>query len=289
MSDSKPIIREARVRDLPAIAAYLAPRLGGRGGELRYRRFLEYGWLADKPNLGFLIDEGGHVGGFIGAIYARRRVRGREQLFCNLTSWHVEERFRNLSLALVGRLLARPDCTFTTFSPTKTVVEVLKFFKFKVLDPEKAMFAPVSGLPGLLRRPRARIFWGKQLPGRLIDSERRIFEDHRSYRCGHFVIEQGDERCYFVTVRRGRGPRAFADVLYASNPALLARSIACTHVPIGLTHKTVLTGIDRRLLGPRPRGASFGYRGLRPLMFRSDTVGAEDIDTLYSELVPMYG
>ncbi len=289
MPDSRPTIREARAADLPAIAAYLAPRLGGRGGEQRYRRFLEYGWLADKPNLGFLIEDGGRVGGFIGAIYSRRRVRGRELLFCNLTSWHVEERFRNLSLALVGRLLARPDCTFTTFSPTERVVEVLKFFKFKVLDPEKAMFAPVSGLSGLVRRPRARIFWGKDLLGRLTQSEQRIFEDHASYRCGHFVIEQADERCYFVTVRRGRGARAFADVLHASNPALLARSIACTHVPIGLTHKTVLTGIERRLLGPRWGGAAFRYRGSRPLMFRSDTIGAEDIDTLYSELVPMYG
>ncbi len=288
MPDSKSIIREARDADLPAIASYLAPRLGGRGGEQRYRRFWEYDWLADKPNLGFLIDDGGQVGGFIGAIYARRRVREREQLFCNLTSWHVEERFRNLSLALVGRLLAQPDCTFTTVSPSERVVEVLKFFKFQVLDPEKMVFAPVSGLGGLLRRPRTRIFWGKDLPVRLTESERRIFEDHRSYRCGHFVIEQGGDRCYFVTVRRGRAARAFADVLYASNPDLLAECIAYAHVPIGLTHKTVLTGIDRRLLRGRPAGA-LGYRGLRPLMFRSDTLAAHDVDTLYSELVPMYG
>jgi acetoacetyl-CoA synthetase len=288
MPDSKPIIREARAEDLPAIASYLAPRLGGPGGEQRFRRFWEYDWLADKPNLGFLIDDGGKVGGFVGAIYARRRVREREQLFCNLSSWHVEEKFRNLSLALVGRLLTQRDCTFTTFSPSARVIEVLKFFKFQVLDPEKMVFAPVSGLIGLLRRPRARIFWGKDLPGRLTESERRIFEDHRSYRCGQFVIEQGGDRCYFVTVRRGHGARAFADVLYASNPDLLADSIGCTHVPIGLTHRTVLTGIDRRLLRSRPAGA-YGYRGLRPLMFRSDTVGAHDIDTLYSELIPMYG
>lgn len=288
MPDSKPIIREARERDLTAIAAYLAPRLGGRGGARRYRRFLEYPWLTEKPNLGYVIDDDGQVGGFIGAIYARRVVGGREHLFCNLTSWHVEERFRNLSLALAGRLLAQPGCTFTTCSPSERVVEVLKFFKFQVLDPEKMVFAPFSGLADSLRRPRARVSWGRDLPDRLTGPERRIFDDHRSYRCGHFLVERGAARCYFVTVRRGRGARAFADVLYASDPNLLAESIAFTHVPIALTHGTVFTGIDRRLLRRRPADA-FVYRSLRPLMFRSDSVTAQDIDALYSELVPMYG
>jgi hypothetical protein len=288
MPDAKPIIREASVEDLPAIARYLAPRLGGRGGEQRFRRFWEYAWLAEKPNLGFLIDDGGEVGGFVGAIYSRRCLRGVVQLFCNLTSWHVEERFRNLSLALVGRLLARRECTFTTCSPSERVIEVLKFFKFRALDSEKLVFAPVSGLGGMVRRPRARTFRGDDVAARLTEQERRIFEDHRSYRCGQFVVERGADRCYFVTVRRGHGPKAFADVLYASNPDLLADCIASTHVPVSLTHHTILTGIDRRLLSRRPAGA-FGYRGLRPLMYRSDTVEGHEIDALYSELVPMYG
>jgi hypothetical protein len=287
VSNSQPVIREARPTDLPAIASYLAQRLGGAGGEQRFRRFFEYDWLADKPNLGFLIDDGCRVGGFIGAIYSRRRVRDVPQLFCNLTSWHVEERFRNLSLALVGRLLAPRDCTFTACSPSPRVIDVLKFFRFQVLDPEKVVFAPISGFGGLLRRPRARVFRGEDVVGSLTEPERRVFEDHRAYRCGHFIVERGSDRCYFVTVRRGHGPRAFADVLYASNPELFAESIASTHVPIALTHRTALTGIDRRLLRRRPAGA-FSYRGLRPLMFRSDTVGAHEIDALYSELVPMY-
>jgi acetoacetyl-CoA synthetase len=281
-----PIVREARPDDLPAIAAYLADRLG-RGAE-HFRRYFEYGWLADKPNLGFLLEEGGRIGGFLGAIYARRPVHGGEQLFCNLTSWHVDDHLRGLSLEMMARCLARPGCTFTTFSPSEKVVAVLRHFRFEVVDSQKLLFAPVSGLTGLLRRPRPRISWGDALPGALTGAERRIFEDHRGYRCGHFLVEWGGERCYLVTVRRGRGARAFADVLHASNPDLLAAAIAWTHVPIGLTHGTVLTGIDRRLLARRPATA-VAYRGPRPLLFRSETVQARELDTLYSELVPMYG
>jgi len=288
MPDSGPIIREARASDLPAIAAYLAPRLGGHGGAARYRRFLEYEWLDEKPNLGTLIEDAGKVGGFLGAIYSRRVVRGREHLVCNINSWHVEDRFRKLSLRMMNELLARPGCTFTCFSPSEQVVEVLQFFKFRRLDSGKVIFAPISGLTGLLRRPRARVFWGDDVVRRLNDTERRIVHDHRSYRCGHFLIERDGERSYFVTVRRGRGARAFADVLYASDPQLLAECIAQVHLPIALTHGTFLTGIDRRLLRRRP-ATSFLYRGLRPLMFLSEALGPDDVDALYSEFVPMYG
>ena len=280
------VLREARAADLPAVAAYLADRLGRRAQH--FVRYFEYGWLADKPDLGVLVEEGGRIGGFLGAIYARRPVRGRELLFCNLTSWHVDDHLRNLSLEMMARCLARPGCTFTTFSPSEKVVAVLRYFKFQRVDAEKVLFAPVSGLSGLLRRPRPRISWGGELPARLTDAERRIFDDHRGYRCGHFLVERGVERCYFVTVRRGRGARAFADVLYASDPELLAAAVAWTHVPLALTHGTFLTGLDRRLLGRRPATA-IGYRGLRPLMFRSETLAEHELDTLYSELVPMYG
>jgi acetoacetyl-CoA synthetase len=288
VSSTNPVIREAHPADLPAIAAYLAPRLG-RGGEDRFRRLWEYPWLAEKPNLGFLIDDAGRVGGFVGAIYSLRSVRNGFGLFCNLSSLHVEERFRHLCLPLLARLLTRRDCTFTTCSPSDHVMAILQFFKFQALDREKVVFTPAAGLGRLVRGPRGKAYWRThEVEARLTDTERRVYEDHRPYRCGQFVVERGGDRCYFVTVRRGHGARAFADVLYASDPELLADAIASVQLPIGRTHRTVLTGIDRRRLRRRPAGA-FSYRRLRPMMFRSEVVAPHEIDALYSELVPWYG
>jgi hypothetical protein len=270
-----------------AVAAYLGQRMGPLGTERLFRRLLGCDWDPDKPNIGLLIEDGAEIGGFVGAIYSRRRVRGRELLFCNIHSWHVEERFRKLSLKLMDRLLARPECTFTCFSPSERVVELLRFFKFQQVEAVKVIFAPLSGVSRMLGRSPARIFRGTALASRLSADERRIFRDHGPYRCGHLLVESEGARSYVVTVRRGRGLKAFADVLYASNPALLAECIARTHLPIGLAHRTFLTGMDLRLLDRRP-GGSFVYRRSRPLMFRSNAVAQQDIDTLYSELVPMY-
>jgi hypothetical protein len=85
-----------------------------------------------------------------------------------------------------------------------------------------------------------------------------------------------------------RGPRRAGSSRDASNPELLADAVAWTHALLALTHGTFITGLDGRLVRRRPATA-LRYRGLRPLMFRSETLAAHELDTLYGELVPMYG
>src|SRR5262245_5002953 len=91
------VIRPATLADAEALAAYCAGALGGSGGAARYRRYFDYRWLADKPDLGVLIEDAGQIRGFIGAIYAHRRVAGQDHTFCNLTSIAVDESHRKLS------------------------------------------------------------------------------------------------------------------------------------------------------------------------------------------------
>src|SRR5437870_841244 len=98
-------IREAVAADLPAISTYLASRFGGEGGAVRYRRYFEYPWLADKPNLGYVIEDGG-IRGFIGGIYAHRKIRGEDRKTCNITSICVDESHRKLTLQMFQKFLA---------------------------------------------------------------------------------------------------------------------------------------------------------------------------------------
>jgi hypothetical protein len=91
-----------------------------------------------------------------------------------------------------------------------------------------------------------------------------------------------------VTIRRGRDLRAFADVLHASDPGLLAECLPWLAAPLFAAHRTVLTGLDPRWLPTRPR-PSFVYAKLRPVHARSTQIPFDQIDGLYSELVPMYG
>lgn len=280
------VVREATAADLPDITRFLASRFGGEGGEARYRRYLEYSWLPDKPNLGYLCEDAGEIRGFTGGVYARREIRGEQHWFCNLTSLMVDDAYRKYSLQMLKQLLARPDVTYTSFSASDGVTEILRFFKFTILEGAKVVFSPAAGLTAPLFG--VKLHRGKALAGRLSASERQILTDHAPYRCGHFLLEADGRRCYFVTVRRGRGLKAFADVIHCSDPALLARHIGRVHLAVGLEHKTALIGIDRRFVSAAPPGA-FVYSRLRPIIFRSPSLLADDIDMLYSEVVPMHG
>jgi acetoacetyl-CoA synthetase len=292
MTAGGPIIRAALPGDLTAIAAYLTGALGGPGGAARYRSYLEYSWLDPKPDLGVLIEDAGRIRGFIGAIYARRAIAGREHVFCNLTSIAVDEAYRKQSLQLFGAILRRKDLTFTSFSASDQVTKIFDFFKFAHCANERVVTTPLSGLAALRhafggRRTRV-VVEPAMIDAELSAEERRIAEDHRRYRCGQFVVIRGPRRCFTVTVRRGRGARVFADVLYASDPALLIDCLPWVHAAALRFHRTVLVGVDRRWVARRPRLA-FTYTRLRPIYMRSPTLSIEHIDPLYSEIVPMYG
>ena len=286
-----PVIRPATAGDLPAVSRYLAGALRG-GGPERYRRFLDYAWPGPKPDLGVLIEDAGQVRGFVGAIYAERVIGGARVTCCNLTSVAVDESHRKQTLQLFGALLSRKELTFTCFSASDRVAKILDFFKFQHAPGERVIVAPISGLAGLRAlagRPPVRVIAKPaRLEAVLDPAQQAIARDHGRYRCGRFVIERGGRRCFVVTVRRGRGVRAFADVLHASDPDLLSEHLPWIHAPIFRAHGTLLTGIDRRWVRTAP-AASFVYAKLRPAYARSPSLSLDQIDALYSELVPMYG
>jgi hypothetical protein len=282
-------IRPALAADLDAVTEYLARTLGAADGRApaHYRRVLDYRWLASKPDLGVVIEDAGRVRGFLGAIYAERVVDGAARRFCNLTSIAVDESHRSHTLRAFAALLSDKDRTYTCFSANEQVAKILEFYKFHRTPPAKVLVGPGSGLGGLARRVRV-ISDPARLAGELDPAQQAIARDHAPYRCAQLVLAAGARRCFMVAVRRGRGVRAFADVLHASDPDLLVTALPWIQLPLWRALGTVLTGIDERWVRVRPRLAAV-YTKLRPMHVRSSTLVPDQIDALYSELVPLYG
>jgi len=282
-------IRPATAADLDAVTAYLARTLGAADGRppAHYQRVLDYRWLAHKPDLGILIEDAGHVRGFLGAIYAERVIGQTTHRFCNLTSIAVDESHRSHTLRAFAALLADKHRTYTCFSANDQVAKILEFYKFQRTPPAKVLVAPGSGLAGLARRVHV-ITDPARLDAELDPAQRAIARDHAAYRCAQLLLVDGDRRSYVVAVRRGRGVRVFADVLHASDPDLLLSALPWIHIPLWRALRTVLIGIEARWLRARPR-LSTVYTRLRPMHVRSSSLAPDQIDALYSELVPLCG
>lgn len=274
-------IRAALDADLDAVARYLAQRLQHPDGAERYRRFFTYPWMPERPNLGYLIEEGGEIRGFIGAIYARRPLG----VVCNINSWAVDESHRTGSLLMAKQLLAQKDMAFTCFSPSPRVVELLEFFKLTTWPSEKLVL-PLGALGSIGDELRVKVRDPRRDPSILDALHRTIFDDHQAYNLAHVAFDLGARTGYAVFGRRGRGVRTFADAMYVSDPELLMRTIGRVQLQVARMLKTPAVGIDRRWLERVPR-LGLPYRKLRPLQYKG--LELAQLDTLYSELVPIFG
>ena len=58
----------------------------GKGSETKWRRIFDYRWERDKDYCGLTLKVADRTVGFIGLIFSRRRINGRVEKFCNLTS-----------------------------------------------------------------------------------------------------------------------------------------------------------------------------------------------------------
>ncbi len=125
-------------------------------------------WYPGKPNNGFLIRHEGRIVGGIGAIYAERKVRGRLERFCNITSWCVLDEFRAQSMRLAIALTGQPGFHFTDLTPTEVVSRTLQFLKFRAMDERQAIWPnppwPLAALAEIRVAQRPRTDRGDAAP-----------------------------------------------------------------------------------------------------------------------------
>src|SRR5579863_502257 len=102
-----PELRCVLQSDVAAVCAFLGKNMHRGMTADQYRPLFSYPWLADKPGMGYILEEDGQIVGFLGAIYSCRRVSGRMERFCNLTNWCVLPEYRNESLKLLFAVLGQ--------------------------------------------------------------------------------------------------------------------------------------------------------------------------------------
>jgi hypothetical protein len=268
--------------DIPAVARFMHENLNERVPESAWSRALQVPWTSSPPNHGYFLSDDGEVVGAYLAYYSEREVAGRTEKFCNLGAWCVLESHRHQGLRLLTTLLKQKGYHFTDFSPSGSVVPLNRRLKFTDLDTTTAL---IPNLP-LPPSRRVRVTSSPEaLLSSLEDEEKRLYLDHReTAAAGHLLLATPTEHCYVVFRRDTRkGVRAFASVLYASNPELFRRQARRVAAHLLTHHGIPATLVELRVAGGRPAGSVVLSRS-RPKMFKSDTLDPGQVDYLYSEL-----
>jgi hypothetical protein len=265
-------------RVYPLIQQFDNPLLGKED----WRAFFTRRWDSDDLPVGYLLEENDQVVGFLGTIFSRRIIRGKAHLFCNLSTWIVKEEYRGMSLMLLFEVLKRKDCTFTDFTANK-VAPILKKTGFKDLARYLFVQFPLPFPQSIFGE--IKIFTREnELVDRLEGEALSIYQDHAGLNCSHILVTTGQQQCYILydIVRRKRLP--FARIHYISNPEFYLSEAYRFALPACRIAQVAGWMAAENLVQSRKPRFAYAVRQKQSLLFKSDSLSAEHIDTLYSEL-----
>ena len=278
-----PLLRPALPADLPRLIPFVTETMPGGRSREHYARVLTPQWPSSHPNIGFLLEDGAEIVGCFVGLYSTRLVGGRLEHVCNLSAWCVKPAYRKHSLDLVKAILVQPGLSFTSLAATRELQEFWQRMRLKTLDHGMWIVAP-------LHRPRGlwptRVVVDPQVLERELDAEeRRLLADHAAYGCRGALLQGGDARCLVIAHRRKWRRVGYASILYASDwDFAAARPLALAWAAWRL-FRTPLVGLDQRRLPGRPLLA---WAVPRDTFFLSPSLSAQDLDSLYSEVVLTY-
>lgn len=275
-------VTEITGADVDRVAAFLKrqPELSPRVTLEQWARSVVPPWKMEAPNHGFMLLDGDEVVGVYVALYADRAIGASTHRLCSLCAWVVEPSHRLHSLKLMKALLDQDGLTFTDFSPVTSVQRVNARFGFEYLDTTMSM---LPNLPWASWKGRAhsdveeirRLLSGDQL---------QIFEDHlETAAARHVVLSRGSEHCYVMYRHQTFRKIPCAAILHVSDPTVFRRTHRLFGRHVLFNDGRWATLVEHRLVDGR-MPLSLVHEGEPRKMYKSDTLTANEIDYLYSEL-----
>lgn len=279
---ARPTIEPVTEQLLPEFAEFLYENLSRDRDPQGWQKALRTHWGEPQPNFGFVLRDEGRIVGGIGAIYAKRRVQGRDERFCNITSWCVQDAYRKQSMRLAMAVVEQSGYTFTDFSPTKIVSGSLRFLKFKPLDDRVTV---ILNLPRLFAAGTA-LTDPAAIAASLKGDALQAYRDHDSFPwLRHVVIGKGSAWCHVIYKDASIKGLPAARIIHVSDRTIFNRYAErlTTHL---LSRGVVSTHVETRHL-TRNISPSRIRAGFIPKVYLSATLQESDIDYLYSETVAM--
>jgi hypothetical protein len=274
-------VRNAGPGDFDAVLPLLREFRNPYVGDDRWRLLFSDPFRSGEASCGTVMHDGETAQGFLGALYSRRFLAGRERRLCNLTSWIVREPYRGRSLFMLLPLLKEPDTTVVDLTPSAEVAGLLLKAGFRDLESATSVLLPrfPSGLSCRVT------FVGDGEENILTPEERRIRDDHRFPGCFAVLIESGVDRCFCVISRMVRRKKPFwlGVIHHLGHPDVFSRCSGRAVAKLCLRLRVTSLYVDERLLRGERIPGSFRLALKRPRLFRSADLEPGAVDGLYSE------
>lgn len=283
-------IEKAYASDFERVYPRLRASFGDRLGRDEWRKiFIDHWGAAPEGSCGLTLLKGEEVKGYLGLMFSRRKVDGREEKFCNMTSWCVSEDARTQSLPMLLHALRLKDYTITNFTASDTVAKILGRLGFTDFPLDQRVLFPAPGVR-LLRRGRTCEFDPRRVRERLDESDRVLFDDHQGFGCDHLLFTSPGGYSYVILKKTRRKRLPFAKVHHLGGVEHFVECVEGSLAAVCLRLRVCGLMVDERYLrGHKLRtGVAYPHQQRGYFKTTSEALDAARIDTLYSELVVLH-
>ena len=193
---SKARVRPAVAADIDAVCRLLHEQMNRRLLPERWQRITTYGWLAEKPDFGRVVDDGGRVVGFVGSVYADREIAGRRERVVSMSSWYLDKAYRGQGLGFELMRSATEDeaASYTMITVSPRNLAMLPRLGYRLLDHDRRVWSASGGsADGLaIEQKRERIL------EKVDAGQRRMLQDHAGLPVHPVLIAAADGHCLAV-------------------------------------------------------------------------------------------
>jgi hypothetical protein len=249
-------------------------------------------WNNEEDYCGYMLKDDDKIVGYLGLIFHKRIISNRVIKFCNMSSWIVEEEYRDKGALLLLPVLRLENYIITNLTPSDKVCEIMEKLNFTLFENNFIYFYPFPRLSLFFDRKstHVKITLDREIiKGKLNEKDLRIYNDHVQLKCHHALIENNGNYCYIIFTRPIKKKMPFGHFQYISNHDLFFKCFNKLQILLPIKLKIVSFIIDERfVLGRNVKGfLKFKHNRYYKSNYE-DFHEKFQIDNLYSEL-PILG
>jgi GNAT superfamily N-acetyltransferase len=275
-------IRPARAADIEPVCALLHDKMNPKIAPERWRRLMTYDWLADKPDLGRVVEADGRILGYVGMVYADRTVAGRRERIVNICAWYLDKSLRGegLGTALMADATADDAMSYDIMTSSSRTLAILEAVGYRVLDDARWVWRR-----GAAEGDAARCTRDMDAIRAAVDDEaRRMLDDHAGLPVTPLLAEADETRALIVfSVKHKAEDVTWFDVLHTSDQTFLGRHGGAIAAAILPEDEPAVLAADCRFVAGDASGAAREMLPV-PRFYKSRRLQPHQIDHLYTEL-----
>jgi len=280
------VIRPAGAGDIDAVCALLHEKMNAKIAVERWRRLMTYEWLAEKPDLGRVVEAGGTILGYVGMVYADRDIPnlsggGRSERIVNICAWYLDKSLRGAGLGtrMMADATADPAMSYDIMTSSKNTLTILDAVGYRALDDHRYVWRKAATAADALTIERDPV----AIRAQVIADNVRLLDDMVGLPVTPMLIgADGAQALLFFSIKQKGADVTWFDLLHTSDRAVFAAQAQAVANAI-LPHGPAVLAADCRFVEGSPGGAERQALPV-PRFFKSERLAPHEIDHLYTEL-----